>query len=130
MYWHSESRYYGDKILRLMFRRTKDGNFVEVHDESGCRHLGRAHAEIEPALEIAESVCEAIGLQPCQVANVSVDVLKEHLAKRAKLIVTYCQQDEKFAIVAGYMPYKWVDTELRFDSQEEARKILDESRIS
>lgn len=117
--FHTEPVVTAHDIYFVYFRHI-DGKYstiISAGDES--THDGGSWPTIGEADARARLVIAGL-----EVLKPRVDVLAPHVAKRAVLAVTYCHEDARWAIVAGYRK-GWEDTNMRFDSQEEARKVRD-----
>ncbi len=54
--------------------------------------------------------------------------LSDHLSRGAVLAVGLDTGEKNYSIIAGYKPWRWEDTGLRFPSQEVARKFLEDAK--
>jgi hypothetical protein len=97
---------------------------VEVVDGQGVVHDCGSWKVFEQGQEFAQLLIEE--LTPKVKNEESARILRDLVSKRAVLAVSFAHKDARWAIIAGLKTSQWSDTNLRFDTQEEAREALKE----
>ena len=110
----------GGQVYRKLYFKTTEGFDIRVESSLDNRLIaeGGTWKTVEEAAVAADQLIDA------DKPATNNQILADLKGSGGVLAVTFCHEDRKWAIVAGFKPWRWVDSQLRFDTEKQAREEI------